>query len=154
MIDLQRRQVLRSLILSVALAATALLPSGATAQEETVPTRVRVLKATRGTPQKLDPRLEDVKKQISALAWQRWELVTDQTMALAQGSSSFVDLPDGSHAALSVVEVRGKLVTVEVSMAQKNTQTRVTIERGQRIVHQVAKEKKGLALFIVVTPWP
>ncbi len=39
-------------------------------------------------------------------------------------------------------------------MAQKNTQSRVTIEKGQRIVHQVAKEKDGVALFIVVTPWP
>jgi hypothetical protein len=148
----QRRRVLPTLILSIALAATALLPSAARAED--VPTRVRVLKATRGTPGKLDPRLEDVKKQISALAWQRWELVSDATVALQQTESTFVELPDGSRAALSVVEVRGKLVTIEVSIAQKNTQTRVTIERGQRIVHQVAKEKKGLALFIIVTPWP
>ena len=153
MIEMQRRRVLRSLILAVALAAATLLPSGARA-EETVPTRVRVVRATRGTPAKLDPRLEDVKKQFSALAWQRWELVSDETVSLTQGLSTFVDLPDGSHAALSVVDARGTIVTIEVSMAQKNTQTRVTIERGQRIVHQVAKEKKGLALFIVVTPWP
>jgi hypothetical protein len=102
----------------------------------------------------LDPRLEDVRKQISALAWQRWELVSDQSPTLLQGKATFVELPDGSQAALSVVDVRGNIVTVEVAMAQKNTQSRVTIEKGQRIVHQVAKEKEGVALFIVVTPWP
>jgi hypothetical protein len=122
--------------------------------EEVIPTRVRVAKASRKTPPLLDPRLADVKKQISALAWQRWDLVSDQTLPLTQSGSTFVDLPDGSKAALSAVEVHGKLVTVEVAIAQKNTQTRVTIEKGQRIVHQVAKEKDGVALFIVVTPWP
>ncbi len=96
-----------------------------------------------------------MRKQVSALAWQRWELVSDRTPpSLAQGRSTFIDLPDSSQAALSVVEVRGDIVTIEVAMAQKNTQSRVTIEKGQRIVHQVAKEKDGVALFIVVTPWP
>ncbi len=111
-------------------------------------------KASRAAPAQIDPRLEDVRKQVSALAWQRWELVSDQTPSLAQGRSTFIDLPDGGQAALSVVEVRGDIVTIEVAMAQKNTQSRVTIEKGQRIVHQVAKEKDGVALFIVVTPWP
>jgi len=152
MMELQQRRVLPTLILSMALAAAALLPSAARA--EAVPTRVRVLKATRGTPGKLDPRLEDVKKQVSALAWQQWTLVSDQTPTLQQGTSTFIDLPDGGQAALSIVETRGNLVTIEVAMAQKNTQSHVTIEKGQRIVHQVAKEKDGVALFIVVTPWP
>jgi hypothetical protein len=115
---------------------------------------VRVAKASRATPAFVDPKLEDVRKQVSALAWQRWDLVSDKTLTLLQGTSTFVDLPDGSQAALSVVESRGDIVTVEVAIAQKNTQSRVTIEKGQRIVHQVAKEKEGVALFIVVTPWP
>jgi hypothetical protein len=153
MIDRQRRLALRILTLSLAIAAAALLPSGARAEEPT-PTRVRVATASRKTPPVLDPRLADVKKQISALAWQHWELVSDQTLPLTQSASTFVDLPDGSMAALSAVEVRGNIVTIEVAIAQKNTQTRVTIEKGQRIVHQVAKEKNGVALFIVVTPWP
>jgi hypothetical protein len=144
---------LRTLLTAAAFAAAALLPHAAVAQE-TVPVRVRVAKATRAGPAQLDPRLEDVKKQVHQLAWQKWELVSDQAVRLTQGQSTFVDLPDGSHAALSVVEVHGNIVTVEVAMAQKNTQTRVTVERGQRIVHQVAKEKAGVALFIVVTPWP
>ncbi|MGB8931808.1 MAG: hypothetical protein WCC48_11230, partial [Anaeromyxobacteraceae bacterium] len=117
-------------------------------------TRVRVARASRAAPAQIDPRLEDVRKQVSALAWQKWELVSDQTPTLTQGQSSFVELPDGTHAALSLVSTHGNVVTIEVAIAQKNTQTRVTIERGQRIVHQVAKEKKGVALFIVVTPWP
>jgi hypothetical protein len=143
----------RTLLAAAALAAAALFAPPAVA-EDGVPARVRVVKATRAGPAKLDPRLEDVRKQVSALAWQRWDLLSDQTPTLTQSQSSFVDLPDGSHVALSIVDARGNIVTVEVSLAQKNTQSRVTIERGQRIVHQVAKEKNGVALFIVVTPWP
>jgi hypothetical protein len=146
-------RTLKHLSLTAAIAAAALLPHRAAAAEG-VPARVRVVKASRAAPARLDPRLEDVRKQVSALAWQNWELVSDQTPTLTQGQSTFVDLPDGSHAALAIVDVRGNIVTVEVAMAQKNTQSRVTIEKGQRIVHQVAKEKNGVALFIVITPWP
>src|SRR5512145_2135516 len=142
-----------SLLAAAALLTAAVSPADSAATDG-VPARVRVAKATRAGPAHLDPRLEDVRKQVSALAWQRWELVSDQTPTLAQGLSSFVNLPDGSQAALSLVEARGSIVTIEVALAQKNTQSRVTIEKGQRIVHQVAKEKDGVALFIVVTPWP
>ena len=153
MIQQPKVQLLRRILLTAALAVAAALPAAAKAADG-VPARVRVVKASRGTPAHFDPRLEDVRKQVSALAWQRWELVSDQRPTLAQGQSTFVELPDGTHAALSVAELRGDIVTIEVAMAQKNTQTRVTIEKGQRIVHQVAKEKGGVALFIVVTPWP
>jgi hypothetical protein len=146
-------RTIQTLLAAAALAAAMLSPTSALAQEA-VPARVRVAKASRATPAQVDPKLEDVKKQLSQLAWTKWEVVSDQVLALTQGQSAFVDLPDGSHAALSVVEVRGDIVTVEVALAQKNTQTRLTIEKGQRIVHQVAKEKKGVALFLVVTPWP
>jgi hypothetical protein len=144
---------LRTLLATAALLACVAFP-GASSAADGVPARVRVARASRAAPAQIDPRLEDVKRQVSSLAWQRWELVSDQTPALELGRSTFVDLPDGSQAALSVVEVRGNIVTIEVAMAQKNTQTRVTIEKGQRIVHQVAKERDGVALFIVVTPWP
>ena len=147
------RTLTRSLLAAAILAAVAFLPQAGRAADP-VPARVRLVKATRAGPPLLDPRLEDVKKQVSALAWQRWDLLSDQTPTLSKDQSSFVDLPDGSHVALSIVETYGNVVTVEVSLAQKNTQSRVTIERGQRIVHQVAKEKNGVALFIVVTPWP
>jgi hypothetical protein len=153
MIQQRTSRALRIHLATAALAVATAFPGAASAGDG-VPARVRVARASRAAPARLDPRLEDVKKQISSLAWQRWELVSDQTPTLALGRSTFVDLPDGSQAALSVVEVRGSIVTIEVAMAQKNTQTRVTIEKGQRIVHQVAKEKDGVALFIVVTPWP
>jgi hypothetical protein len=141
------------LLAAALLSLTLLLPSLAAAAES-VPARVRVAKASRAAPAQLDPRLEDVRKQVSALAWQRWELVSDQTLSLAKAPPSYVDLPDGTQAALSVVEVRGNIVTVEVAMAQKNVQSRLTVEKGQRILHQVAKEKDGVAVFLVVTPWP
>jgi hypothetical protein len=144
----------RGLLAAAVLAAAAFSPHGARAQE-IVPVRVRVAKASRAPQAQIDPRFEDAKRQISQLAWQKWELVSDRTLALPlKGAATFVELPDGSHAALSVTDVHGGTVTVEVSIAQKNTQTRVTVERGQRIVHQVAKEKKGVALFLVITPWP
>jgi hypothetical protein len=144
---------IRAVVAGFALALALLAPRTAEAADG-VPARVRVAKASRAAPAQIDPRLEDVRKQVSALAWQRWDLVSDQTPSLTQGRSTFIDLPDGGQAALSVVEVRGDIVTIEVAMAQKNTQSRVTIEKGQRIVHQVAKEKDGVALFIVITPWP
>ena len=149
----QHPSFLRTLLAAASLAAAVLFAPPAAASDG-VPARVRVVKATQAGPAKLDPRLEDVRKQVSALAWQQWDLVSDQTPTLTQAQSSFVDLPDGSHAALSIVEARGNIVTVEVSLAQKNTQSRVTIEKGQKIVHQVAKERNGVARFIVVTPWP
>jgi hypothetical protein len=144
---------IRAVVAGFALALALLAPRTAEAADG-VPARVRVAKASRAAPAQIDPRLEDVRKQVSALAWQRWDLVSDQTPSLTQGRSTFIDLPDGGQAALSVVEVRGDIVTIEVAMAQKNTQSRVTIEKGQRIVHQVAKEQDGVALFIVITPWP
>jgi hypothetical protein len=45
-------------------------------------------------------------------------------------------------------------VTIEVSLAQRNTQSRLTVEKGQRIVHQVVPEKGGAAVFLTVTAWP
>lgn len=142
------------LLLLAALVSFALLLPSLAAAADSVPARVRVAKASRAAPAQIDPRLEDVRKQVSALAWQRWELVSDQTVALEKAPPRYVDLPDGTQVALSVVEVRGTIVTVEVAMAQKNVQSRLTVERGQRILHQVAKEKDGVAVFLVVTPWP
>jgi hypothetical protein len=45
-------------------------------------------------------------------------------------------------------------VTIEVALAARNTQSRLTIEKGQRIVHQVSAEKGGSAFFLTVTAWP
>jgi hypothetical protein len=41
-----------------------------------------------------------------------------------------------------------------VALAQRNTQSRLTIEKGQRIVHQVSSEKSGVAYFVTVHASP
>jgi hypothetical protein len=45
-------------------------------------------------------------------------------------------------------------VTIEVAVAARNTQSRLTVEKGQRIIHQVTPEKGGSALFVTVMAWP
>jgi hypothetical protein len=153
MIQQRRFHPVRASLAAVALTAAALFPCHVPAADG-VRAAVRVVRGLRAGPPWVDPRLEDVRKQVSALAFQRWEQVSEQTPTLTQGSATFVELPDGSHVALSIIEVRGNIVTVEIALAQKNTQSRVTIEKGQRIVHQVAKERNGVALFVTVRPLP
>jgi hypothetical protein len=136
-----------------AAAAPALGPDGKPLPEP-VPFRFRFVKGSRDAKHYLDPKLEVVKKQLASLAWTRWEQLSDTTVTLTPGAPTFVDLPDGVKAAISLLEVRGNIVKIEVSIPVKNTQSRVTTERGQRILHQVVKEKKGVAYFMVLTPWP
>ncbi|HET9555105.1 MAG TPA: hypothetical protein VFP50_19220 [Anaeromyxobacteraceae bacterium] len=119
-----------------------------------VPVRVRVLKGSRVAPAQLDPKLEDVKKQLGKLSYTRWEQVADHRLTMTGKKTQFVDLPDGEHVALTLQEVRGDTVTFEVALAQHNTMSRLTIEKGQRIVHQVTREKGGVAYFVTVHAWP
>jgi hypothetical protein len=119
-----------------------------------VPVRVRVIKGSRQGPPWLDPRMAPLKQQLSKLAYQRWEQLSERTFEMTLGKTEFADLPDGEHVALTVQDTNGKTVTVEVALAQRNTQSRLTIERGQRILHQVTGEKKGVAYFVTVQAWP
>ena len=119
-----------------------------------VPVRVRVIKGSRQGPPWLDPRMAPLKQQLSKLAYQRWEQVSERDYQLALKQTSFTDLPSGEHVALTVQDANGKNVTIEVALAQRNTQSRLTIERGQRIVHQVSGEKGGVAYFVSVHAWP
>jgi hypothetical protein len=139
-------------LLAALLLALLLVPSAALA--DTVPVRVRVLKGSRQGPPRVDPRLEDLKKQLGKLAYLAWDQVSEQRLDMAEKKTQFVDLPGGDHAALTLQEVRGNTVTVEVALAQRNTMTRLTIEKGQRILHQVTGEKGGVAHFIAVLAWP
>jgi hypothetical protein len=139
--------------LAAACLALALLAPAARA-EEVVPVRVLVLKASRQGPAQLDRRLADLKGQVGKLAYVRWELVSEHTFQMAVKKTVFVDLPTGDPAGLTVQEARGEVVTVEVALAQRNTQSRLTIEKGQRILHQVSGEKGGVAYFVAVTAWP
>jgi hypothetical protein len=129
-----------------------LLPASAAAAE--VPVRVRVLKGDRKGPAKVDPKLEDLKKQLGKLAYLRWDQVKVQELTMADKKVQFVDLPDGEHVGLTLQEVRGDTVTFEVALAQRNTMTRLTIEKGKRIVHQVTGEKGGVAYFVTLHAWP
>lgn len=138
------------------LAATclALLLLPATVAAADVPVRVRVLKGDRKGPAQVDPRLEDLKKQLGKLAYLKWEQVSEQRLTMADSKTQFVGLPDGENVGLTLQEVRGDTVTFEVALAQRNTMSRLTIEKGKRIVHQVTGEKGGVAYFVTVHAWP
>ena len=127
------------------------LPSAARAE---VPVRVRVIKGSRQGPPSVDPRLGDLKRQLSPLAYVKWEQVDEKRFDLVTGKTVFVDLPGGDSAGVTLQERRGDTVTIEVSLASRNTQTRLTVEKGQRILHQVVPEKNGAALFLTVMAWP
>src|SRR5512142_412548 len=136
--------------LAVSLAAAA-LPLAAHAD---VPVRVRVIKGSRQGPAKVDPRLDDLKRQLSPLAYVSWEQVDEKEYSLAPGKPAFLTLPGGDDVGVTLQEQRGQTVTIEVALAARNTQSRLTIEKGQRIVHQVSPEKDGSALFVTVLAWP
>ena len=137
-------------LLAVAALAT-LVPAVAEAQ---VPVRIRVIKGSRQGPAKMDPRLDDQKRQLSALAYVRWEQVDEKRLELQEGQPQFVTIPGGEDVAVTLQERRGNTVTIEVAVASRNTQSRLTVEKGQRIVHQVTAEKGGSAFFLTVLAWP
>jgi hypothetical protein len=133
------------------LAATLLLPAAASAE---VPVRVRVIKGSRQGPARIDPRLDDQKRQLSALAYVKWDQVDEKRFDLEPGKPQFVTIPGGEDVAVTLQERRGNTVTIEVAVAARNTQSRLTVEKGQRIVHQVTGEKGGSAFFLTVLAWP
>jgi hypothetical protein len=137
--------------LLVAAAVAALLPAAAQAQ---VPVRVRVIQGSRSGPARIDPRLNDQKRQLSPLAYVRWEQVDEKALQLEQGKPQFVTIPNGEDVAVTLQERRGNAVTIEVAVASRNTQSRLTVEKGQRIIHQVTAEKGGSAFFLTVLAWP
>lgn len=129
----------------------ALAPAAASAE---VPVHVRVIKGSRQGPPKVDPRLEDLRRQLSPLAYVSWDQLSEKRLDLNRGRTEFVELPDGDTAALTLLERHGDTVTFEVALTSRNTQSRLTVQKGQRIVHQVTGEKKGAALFLTVLAWP
>jgi hypothetical protein len=116
--------------------------------------RVRVVKGSREGPPSIDPQLQDLKRQLSALAYVRWQQVDVKTLDLNRGKPEFVTLPNGDEVGVTLQERRGETVTIEVALAARNTQSRLTIEKNQRIVHQVSAEKGGTAFFLTVSAWP
>jgi hypothetical protein len=149
-----RRGAFRTLaaaLLGAAVLLAGALPATASAE---VPVRVRIIKGSRQGKPALDPRLEDLKRQLSPLAYVRWEQVEERSFDLVRGRAAFVELPGGDQVGVTLQERRGDTVTIEVALASRNTQSRLTVEKGQRIVHQVTQEKGGSAFFLTVTAWP
>lgn len=132
-------------------AAAAALPAPARAE---VPVRVRVIKGSRQGPPSVDPKLGDLRHQLSPLAYVKWEQVDERHFELDRGKPVFVELPGGDQVGVTLQERRGYTVTIEVALASRNTQSRLTVEKGQRIVHQVTGEKGGTAFFLTVMAWP
>jgi hypothetical protein len=137
-----------------ALAALAVLLLHAAPARAEVPVHVRVIKGSRQGPARVDPRLDNLKRQLSPLAYVRWEQADEKRITLAPGKTEFVTLPDGDNVGLTLQDQRGGTVTFEVALSSRNTQSRLTVEKGQRIVHQVTGEKGGSAFFLTVAAWP
>ena len=153
------RAVLCGVLLAFGPAARGQAPQGRAAQPTAqpthdVPVRVRVLKGSRQGPAKFDPRLADLKHQLSRLAYVQWDQVDERQFNMLAGKTEFVELPGGDHVGLTVQQVRGQSVTFEVALASRNTESRLTVGKGQRIVHQVTGEKDGAAFFVTVMAWP
>jgi hypothetical protein len=119
-----------------------------------VPVGIRIIKGSRQGPAQVDPRLDDLKRQLSPLAYVRWEQVKAERLQLLPGKTEFVEIPGGDSVGVTLQEQRGDVVTFEVSLTSRNTESRLTVEKGQRIVHQVTPEKGGEALFVTVQAWP
>jgi hypothetical protein len=138
----------------VVAALAALLVFGPAFASAEVPTTVRVIRGSRQGPAKLDPKLEDLRRQLSPLAYVRWEEVKVEKLDFSRGKTQFVELPGKDTVGLTLEERRGDVVTFEVSLTSRNTQSRLTVEKGQRIVHQVTPERGGEAVFVTVQAWP
>ena len=141
----------RSVAALIAVAAIAAVPAVAEAQ---VPVRIRIIKGSRSGAHVIDARLKNQQRQLSALAYVNWQLVEEKDLTLEQGKPQFVALPSGDDVGVTLQERHGNAVTIEVALAARNTQSRLTVEKGQRIVHQVTAEKDGTAYFVTVLAWP
>ena len=136
-----------------ALAAVALAAGARAEAAGGVPVRIRVLKGSRQGPPQVDPRLEDVRSQIGKLAYQRWDQAAEQHVTMDPGKKVSVAIPDGSRMDLTLAEAARDTVTFRIEVSGR-AQSRLTIAKDQRIVHQVTDEKDGAAYFATIRPWP
>ncbi len=143
------RRIARGLAVGLALLLNA--PVIASAD---VPVHLRVIKGSKKGPAKMDPALEPLKRQLSSLAYVRWELASDEQRTMSKGKVESVKLPDGDEVTINVADESPDKVTFEVSVVTRKTQSRLTVEKGQRIVHQVSGEKNGSAFFLTMIAWP
>lgn len=137
-----------ALLLALCLAPAAL------AAEPTIPMRIRILKGSRQGPPALDPRLADLAGQLGRTAYQRWDQVAEETRPMAFKKPTDLKLPAGETLQLVLEASHEETVTIQVKVPARKTQSRITISKTQRIVHQVTDERNGEALFVSIRPWP
>ncbi len=136
------------LVVAVAVAPLASHAAG------TIPVRVRIIQGSRQGPPAIDPKLADLTPQLGRLAYQRWDQVGEHDKQMEFGKAMSFPLPDGATLDLTLTDARKDTVTFDVRVPAHKTHSRLTISKDQRIVHQVADEKNGTALFATVRPWP
>ena len=120
------------------------------AQAAGTPVQIRIVKGSREGSPSVDPRLGDVKSQLSKLAYVRWELAGEQNATLDVGKSATVALPEGGSLEVTLVEMSGNRLTFQLKGG--GASSRLTISRDQRIVQQVTDEKNGSAYFATIRP--
>jgi hypothetical protein len=119
-----------------------------------VPVHVRIIKGSKQGPAKMDESLLVLKKQLSALAYVRWTQESDEQRTMSKGKIEFFKLPDGDDVSIQLKDEGPNKVTFLVTLLAHKTNNKLTVERGQRIVHQVSSEKDGSAFFLTVIVWP
>ena len=138
-------------ILVAAWAASILLASpAARAADAPVPVRIRVLQGFRQGPPGMPAGLEDLRAQLSATAYVRWEQAGEVQASMQVRKPVPVSLPSGDSVSVTLLESRGSAATFEVSAPGSRTQSRVTVPVGKRIVQQVSPERAGSAIFVTI----
>jgi hypothetical protein len=132
----------------VAVAVLACLP--AWAADAPVPVRIRVLQGFRQGAPGVPPGLEDLRGQLSATAYVRWEQAGEMQASMVPRKPVPVSLPGGGSVSVTLVEARQGAATFEVSAPGSRTQSRVTVPPGKRIVQQVTAEQGGSAWFVTI----
>ena len=132
-------------------AAVLLLASGpALAADAPLPVRIRVIKGSRQGPPGIPPGLDDLRAQLSATAYVRWEQANDVQASMQLRRPVSVTLPGGESVSVTLLETRQGTATFEVSAPGSRTQSRVTLAPGKRIVQQVTPERGGEAWFVTI----
>jgi hypothetical protein len=132
----------------VAVAMLVCLP--AWAADAPVPVRIRVLQGFRQGAPGVPPGLEDLRGQLSATAYVRWEQAGEIQASMSPRKPVPISFPGGGSVSVTLVEARQGAATFEVSAPGSRTQSRVTVAPGKRIVQQVTAEKGGSAWFVTI----
>jgi len=138
---------------AIALASAFIAAAPAVADAE-VPVHVRIIKGSKKGPAKMDESLAVLKKQLSQLAYVRWEATSDEKRTMHKGDVGSFKIPGGDEVTLALVDEQPDSVTFEVTVVARKAQNKVTVKRGQRLVHQVSSEKDGSAFFLTAIVWP